>query len=203
MRIVIIDYGSGNLRSVQKGFEKAGFSATVSNNVNVVSDATHLVLPGVGAFSSCMKNLEQLHLLEPIKKAITYGKPYFGICLGLQILFTEGEEFGAFPGLDILSGKVVRFPKTIRKVPHMGWNQIHIEKEIGILSAIPENSYFYFVHSYYGVPEKADCIATTTEYDGLSFTSAIVKDNIFACQFHPEKSQAMGLTLLSNFAKQG
>jgi glutamine amidotransferase len=202
MKIVIVDYGSGNLRSVQKGFEKAGHTAAVSNSVNAVSEATHLVLPGVGAFSECMKNLDQLHLLEPIKKTITDGKPYLGICLGLQILFTEGEEFGAFPGLDIISGKVIRFPPAVRKVPHMGWNQIGIQQETPILSGIPQNSYFYFVHSYYALPEGNASVATTTEYDGFSFTSAIVKDNIFACQFHPEKSQAMGLTLLSNFAKQ-
>ncbi|MEK7286543.1 MAG: imidazole glycerol phosphate synthase subunit HisH [Nitrospirota bacterium] len=202
MKIVIVDYGSGNLRSVQKGFEKTGHLATITNNPNDILDATHVVLPGVGAFSTCMKNLEVLHLLGPIKKAITDGKPYLGICLGLQILFTEGEEFGSFPGLNIIPGKVVRFPKTVRKVPHIGWNQIHIENKSDVLGGIAENSYFYFVHSYYGVPEKQDCVATTTQYDGVTFASAITKDNIFACQFHPEKSQAKGLALLSNFAKQ-
>ncbi len=201
MNIVIVDYGSGNLRSVQKGFERGGYAAIITSSPNAVSDATHLVVPGVGAFSACMKNLEQLHLLKPIKQAILAGKPYLGICLGLQILFTEGEEFGAFPGLDIIPGKVVRFQESRLKVPHMGWNQIHVKKETPCLSDIPENSYFYFVHSYYGLPKEENCVAATTEY-GIDFPSAIARDNIFACQFHPEKSQALGLRILSNFARQ-
>ncbi len=205
MKIVIVDYGSGNLRSVQKGFEKGGYSAVISSRPDVVSEATHLVVPGVGAFSECMKNLAQLRLLKPIKQAITGGKPYLGICLGLQILFTEGEEFGSFPGLDIIPGKVVRFPEGHLKVPHIGWNQIHIEKETHCLAGIPQQAYFYFVHSYYGLPKEEtkekNCVVTTTDY-GISFPSAIARDNIFACQFHPEKSQAMGLKILSNFASQ-
>jgi len=216
MKIVIVDYGSGNLRSVQKGFERGGYTAIVSSSPEIVSSATHLVVPGVGAFSECMKNLEQLQLLKPIKEAILAGKPYLGICLGLQILFTEGEEFGSFPGLDIIPGKVIQLGATAPggntglvgpvedrplKVPHMGWNQIRIEKETPLLAGIPQNEHFYFVHSYYGVPNDKSDIATTTEY-GVSIASAIARDNIFACQFHPEKSQAMGLKILSNFAKQ-
>ena len=201
MKIVIVDYGSGNLRSVQKGFEKGGYSAIISSSPDVVSSATHLCVPGVGAFSECMKNLTRLSLLKPIKQAISAGKPYLGICLGLQILFTEGEEFGSFPGLDIIPGKVVRFPKGDLKVPHIGWNHVHIEKQTSMLSGIPQNEHFYFVHSYYGIPNEKSDIATTTEY-GISFPSAIARDNIFACQFHPEKSQDLGLRILSNFAKQ-
>jgi len=201
MNIIIVDYGSGNLRSVQKGFEKGGYSAIISSSPNAIAEATHLVVPGVGAFSECMKNLEQRRLLKPIKDAIVSGKPYLGICLGLQILFTEGEEFGSFPGLDIIPGKVVRFPENRLKVPHMGWNQIHIKKESPLLAGIPENEYFYFVHSYYCLPKDENCVATTTDY-GMTFPSAIARNNIFACQFHPEKSQAMGLKLLSNFTRQ-
>jgi len=201
MKIVIVDYGSGNLRSVQKGFEKGGYSAAISSSPDIVSNATHLVVPGVGAFSECMKNLERLRLLKPIKEAILAGKPYLGICLGLQILFTEGEEFGTFPGLDIIHGKVIRFPTNALNVPHIGWNQIHIEREIPCLSGIPHNSYFYFVHSYYGVPIDKRNIAATTEY-GILIASVIARDNIFACQFHPEKSQALGLRILVNFAQQ-
>ncbi|MBI3358753.1 MAG: imidazole glycerol phosphate synthase subunit HisH [Nitrospirae bacterium] len=200
MKIVIVDYGSGNLRSVQKGFEKGGHSAIISSSPELVANATHLVVPGVGAFSECMKNLERLHLLKPIRAAILGGKPYLGICLGLQILFTAGEEFGSCPGMDIMPGKVVRLPNTV-KVPHIGWNQIHIEKETPVFSGISQNEHFYFVHSYYGIPNEKSDIAATTEY-GVSFTSVIARDNIFACQFHPEKSQAMGLRILSNFAKQ-
>ncbi len=202
MKIVIVDYGSGNLRSVQKGFGKVGAFAEISSSPQSVSNATHVVVPGVGAFSECMKNLGRLHLLKPIGTAIQAGKPYLGICLGLQILFTEGEEFGSCPGMDIISGKVVRFPEGTLKVPHMGWNQVQIghKAPVQMLEGIPEGAYFYFVHSYYGLPKESDCIAATTEY-GISFPSAIAQDNIFACQFHPEKSQEIGLRLLSNFAK--
>jgi glutamine amidotransferase len=200
MKIVIVDYGSGNLRSVQKGFERAGYASVVSSSSTVVSEATHLVVPGVGAFPDCMKNLEALHLLKPISEAIRVGKPYLGICLGLQILFSEGMEFGVHPGLGILPGTVGRFPQNELKVPHMGWNQIRIEKKSPFLEEIPDGAYFYFVHSYYGDPKEPDWVATTTEY-GVRFPSSVSRDHLFACQFHPEKSQQMGLKLLSNFAR--
>jgi len=178
-----------------------GAEATISENPRIVEDATHLVVPGVGAFSECMKNLERLRLVKPIQAAIRAGKPYLGICLGLQILFAEGEEFGDHPGLGIIRGKVARFPKGPHKVPHMGWNQIQIQQTTPLLDGIPQESFFYFVHSYYGRPEETHWIAATTEH-GISFPSAVAHDNIFACQFHPEKSQSVGLRLLSNFAKQ-
>jgi len=200
MKIVIVHYGSGNLRSVQKGFEKIGAVAEISDCPFVIADATHLVVPGVGAFSECMKNLERLNLIKPIQQSIRTGKPYLGICIGLQILFTEGEEFGPCPGLDMIAGKVIRFKQGSLKVPHMGWNQILIQKETPMLDQIPNQSYFYFVHSYYGVPDPSHDVATTTEY-GVTFPSAIARDNLFACQFHPEKSQALGLQLLENFTK--
>lgn len=200
MKIVIVDYGSGNLRSVQKGLERVGYHSTVSSDPNVVSEARRLIVPGVGAFPECMKNLDRLGLLKPIREAIETGKPYLGICLGLQILFAEGTEFGSHPGLGFIRGKVVRFPENELKVPHMGWNRIRIEKKNPFLEGIPDGAYFYFVHSYYGLPEEADWVATTTEY-GVRFPSSISRGRLFACQFHPEKSQQMGLRLLANFAK--
>ncbi len=199
MNLVVVDYGSGNLRSVQRSFERAGFASTITRDPNVVAEATHLVVPGVGAFSDCMDNLEKLQLLEPIRAFIQADKPYLGICLGLQILFSEGTEFGSKPGLGILPGQVVLFPKNELKVPHMGWNQIQIQKETPLLKDIPNGSYFYFVHSYYGQPAAKECIATTTDY-GLEFPSAVSQGRLFACQFHPEKSQEMGRKLLENFA---
>lgn len=200
MKIVIVDYGSGNLRSVQKGFERAGYAAVMTSDPKLLSEASHLVVPGVGAFPECMKNLDALGLLKPIADSIRAGKPYLGICLGLQILFTEGLEFGRHPGLDIIPGQVVRFPEGVLKVPHMGWNQIRIEKKTPVLEGIPDGAYFYFVHSYYAVPKEPEWVATTTEY-GIAFPSSIARDNLFACQFHPEKSQAMGQKILANFAK--
>ncbi len=185
---------------MQRSFERAGFVSTITPDPNVVAEASHLVVPGVGAFSDCMGNLEKLDMLDPIRAFIQAEKPYLGICLGLQILFTEGTEFGSRPGLGILPGQVIRFPKNELKVPHMGWNQVQIEKEIPHLKGIPDHSYFYFVHSYYGNPSERDCIATTTEY-GTRFPSAVSQGRLFACQFHPEKSQQMGRQLLENFAR--
>lgn len=205
--IAIIDYGMGNLRSVQKGFERVGHNAVITRDPVDVSNASHVVLPGVGAFKDCMENLERYRLIEPITKAIGSGKPFLGICLGLQLLFTEGEEFGRHKGLGIIKGKVVRFPpepQTIDnrlKIPHMGWNDIRFTthgSRFTVFKDIPDGSYFYFVHSYYVVPEDEGVIATTTNY-GIEFTSSIWKDNIFACQFHPEKSQKVGLQILKNF----
>ncbi len=205
MVISIIDYGMGNLRSVQKGFEKIGAQAAVINTPQQVADAEAIVLPGVGAFKNCLENLDSLKLITPILKSIESGKPFLGICLGLQILFTESEEFGSSPGLDIIKGKVVRFKtdKTASdtphlKIPHMGWNSITLKKECPYLTDIQDRTYLYFVHSYYVKPKNNDVIATTTDY-GIEFVSSILKDNIFACQFHPEKSQKTGLKILKNF----
>lgn len=199
MKMVIVDYGMGNLRSVQKGFERVGVDATISRDPNVVSEATHLVVPGVGGFKDCMENLKTHDLLEPIREIINADLPYLGICLGLQILFSEGTEFGSHPGMGIIAGKVLRFPRTELKIPHMGWNQIQVAKASPILEGIPEGSFFYFVHSYYGLPDEADWVATTTDY-GTPFPSAVSRGRLFACQFHPEKSQGIGMRLLSNFA---
>ncbi|OGP32618.1 MAG: imidazole glycerol phosphate synthase, glutamine amidotransferase subunit [Deltaproteobacteria bacterium GWC2_42_11] len=195
----------GNLRSVQKGFERVGHKCIITRNPKDILDASHVVLPGVGAFKDCMENLQNYGLIEPILNVINDGKPFLGICLGLQLLFTESEEFGIHKGLDIIKGRVVRFDFSniegsddIIKVPHMGWNNIKILQDAPLLKDIPDNSYFYFVHSYYVVPEDEDVIATKTDY-GIEFTSSIWKDNIFACQFHPEKSQKMGSMILKNF----
>jgi glutamine amidotransferase len=202
----------GNLRSVQKAFEKTGHQARIIRSPQEVLDAKALVLPGVGAFKNCLKNLESLNLIAPLVSCIKSGKPYLGICLGLQILFSESEEFGRTQGLDIIKGKVVRFPEGMvensgasitsqvrLKIPHMGWNSIAIKKRPPCLEEIKGGSFFYFVHSYYVVPEKSDVIATTTHY-GIEFVSSIWQDNIFACQFHPEKSQSLGLKILGKFA---
>ena len=197
--IAVIDYGMGNLRSVQKGFEKAGFDAVVTDNAVTIDNASHIVLPGVGSFRDCMRNLEDRELVDPILKGINKGKPFLGICLGLQILFEKSEEFGNCSGLGIIRGKVVRFPASRLKVPHMGWDRIKKLRENPVLKDIDDGSFFYFVHSYYVVPAD-DVTSTTTEYGNI-FTSSIYQDNIFACQFHPEKSQDDGLKVLKSFGE--
>ena len=195
--IAIIDYGMGNLRSVEKGFLKVGADARVVTDRKAVDDAQAIVLPGVGAFRDCMRNLEQMALIEPIVRSIQKGKPYLGICLGLQVLFTESEEFGIYKGFNVIKGKVVRFRIDL-KVPHMGWNAVKILKRPPIFNGIHDESFFYFVHSFYVVPSDNDIVATTTDY-GITFTSMVWKENIFATQFHPEKSQESGLSILKNF----
>jgi glutamine amidotransferase len=208
--ISIIDYGMGNLRSVQKAFEKAGHEARVIHKPQEVRDARALVLPGVGAFKDCLKNLEELDLISPVLQSIQAGKPFLGLCLGLQILFSESEEFGITPGLDVIRGRVIRFPGSLTnptesaqsrlKIPHMGWNAVSIKRRPPCLADIPDESFFYFVHSYYVLPEDQNVVATTTHY-GATFTSAIWKDNIVAFQFHPEKSQTLGLQVLRQFGE--
>lgn len=195
--IAIIDYGMGNLRSVEKGLQKMGIDVRVVSDPRKIDDAAGVVLPGVGAFRDCMNNLERLSLVEAILRSIEKGKPFLGICLGLQVLFTESEEFGPCRGLDVMPGRVVRFRGGL-KVPHMGWNTVKILREAPIFDGIADGAFFYFVHSYYVIPKQEDVIATTTDY-GCTFTSAIWRENIFATQFHPEKSQQIGLSVLKNF----
>jgi glutamine amidotransferase len=197
--IAIVDYGMGNLRSVEKGFKKVGVEAKVTSSARDIDDASAVVLPGVGAFRDCIRNLTDLSLTGAIAKAIQKGKPYLGICLGLQVLFSESEEFGRCTGLDVLRGKVVRF-QIKEKVPHMGWNTVKIVRRPPVFSDIPEDAYFYFVHSFYVVPDDEAVVAGTTDY-GISFTSMVWKDNIIATQFHPEKSQETGLKVLAGFGK--
>ncbi len=197
--IAIIDYGMGNLRSVSKAFEAVGHQTIVTRDSSTIQNASHVVLPGVGAFGDCMTNLRQYGLIEPIKAAIRSGKPFLGICLGFQLLFTESEEFGRHEGLDILPGRVRSFSRDqALKVPHMGWNQIAIQSPCPVFEGIADGSNWYFVHSFFVDPCEKQITATMTTY-GLSFTSSIWKDNVVACQFHPEKSQAVGLQLIKNF----
>lgn len=197
--IIIIDYGMGNLRSVQKGFEKVGFDARISSDPNEVRKADKVVLPGVGAFGDAMHNLREAGMIEAIDETVKAGKPFLGICLGLQLMFETSEEFGLHKGLGILPGHVKLFPPGL-KIPHMGWNQADIQKDDPILKDIPDGSSFYFVHSYYVEPSNPADSATLTEY-GIRFTSIASQDNIFGIQFHPEKSSAMGLRILKNFGE--
>ena len=197
--IAIVDYGMGNLRSVSKAFETVGHQAIVTRDAAAIQNASHVVLPGVGAFGDCMANLKQYDLIEPILAAIRSGKPFLGICLGFQLLFTESEEFGRHDGLNIFPGKVRAFAANqALKVPHMGWNQVNIQSDCPLFKGIADRSNWYFVHSFFVDPQDKDITAAVTTY-GVSFTSSIWKDNVVACQFHPEKSQAVGLQLIKNF----
>lgn len=207
--IVIVDYGMGNLRSVHKALERVGFQASVTQDPAEVEKAAGLIVPGVGAFKKAMENLQELGLVNPIIEFVESGKPFLGICLGLQLLFSGSDEFGFQKGLSLFKGRVVRFPfshpaasppKDLLKVPHMGWNTVHIHKRPPVLDGIADGAYFYFVHSYYPVPEEQEIVATTTDYGG-EFVSSVSRGNLFACQFHPEKSQSVGLKLLKNFGR--
>ncbi len=197
--IAIIDYGAGNLRSVQKGFEKVGFSAQVTSDKGVISRSHGVVLPGVGAFKDAINLLARTGLGDSVIEAIKKGKPFLGICLGLHLLFSESEEHGLHEGLGIIEGRVIRFPGG-RKVPHMGWNVIKKVKESRLLSEVEDGSYLYFVHSYHGMPKDESLIATTTDY-GIEFVSTIEKGNLFAVQYHPEKSSELGLKILQKFGE--
>jgi imidazole glycerol-phosphate synthase subunit HisH len=200
-KIAIVDYGMGNLRSVQKGFEKVGCPAIVTSDPAVVASAEKVVLPGVGAFEDAIAELKRKNLVTPVLDAIHSGKPLLGICLGLQMLFETSYENGRHQGLGVLKGDCVRFELPDQfAVPHMGWNQLMIRRPAPVLEGLTEGTYVYFVHSYYVVPEDVQVIATETDYGG-HFCSMIWRDNIFATQFHPEKSQAEGLKILKNFAE--
>ncbi len=196
--IVIVDYGMGNLRSVEKAFEASGARPKISASVKDIEKAEKLVVPGVGAFTHAMKELKARKLVEPIKEKIESGAPYLGICLGLQLLFSRSEEGEHVKGFNVIPGQVVRF-KGKMKIPHMGWNTLEIKKKhCPIFDHLRADEYFYFVHSYYGVPEDPSWVLTRTVY-GPRFCSSIWKENIFATQFHPEKSQSSGLRIIKNF----
>lgn len=203
--IAVIDYGMGNLRSVEKALERVGGDARITADPHVIRDARGAVLPGVGAFADCMRNLEKFKLIHPILDFVSSNRPFLGICLGLQLLFAESFEFGRHEGLGIIPGIVTRFsgehfigPGKL-KVPHMGWNQVRWEKgKMAPFDAAGDNQFFYFVHSYYVIPRDDICVAGTTEY-GVEFVSAVSRGNIFATQFHPEKSQLPGLAILKSF----
>jgi glutamine amidotransferase len=200
--ISIIDYGMANLRSVQKGFEHVGAEARIISRPEEIDSADRLVLPGVGAFADAVATLREKNLIEPIRRHIERGKPFLGICLGLQMLFDVGYEDGEHRGLGILPGRCVRFDvdqKQGLKVPHMGWNQLHFERRSPLSRDLPEGCCVYFVHGYHVEPADQSVIATTTDYGG-NFVSSVWRDNVMATQFHPEKSQQIGLQMLKNFA---
>ena len=209
MNIVIIDYGMGNLKNVQNAFDYLGYPSKITDGYRDIERASHLVLPGVGGFKDAMLTLKQKGLIEPVKAAINSGKHFLGICLGMQLLFETSEEFGHSEGLAVLKGKVVKFNEdNTPLIPHIGWNDIEILKQAnepapatrgaGMFNGIKNNAFFYFLHSYYCVPEENITVATCYYYE--KFAACIKKDNVFACQFHPEKSHTGGLTLLKNFA---
>jgi glutamine amidotransferase len=196
--IAVIDYGRGNLGSVENALGRLGMRAVVTENPRVIEDARALVLPGDGAFHDAMANLQARGLLEPIRSALDEGRPFLGICLGYQLLFTESEEFGQGKGLDVLSGVVRRFPVGL-KVPHMGWNSVEHTGDLAIFDGVPSGAHFYFVHSYYPTTGEASLTTATCTY-GVTFPAAVGRGSLFATQFHPEKSQRWGLRLLENFA---
>lgn len=197
--IAIVDYGMGNLRSVQKAFEHVGASADIVKDSQAIDKASHVVLPGVGAFGDAMRNLNGAGLIAPIQKAVADGRPFLGICLGLQLMFSESEEMGHHRGLDLLPGKVVKFPQGER-VPQIGWNAVRYEKKTPLFDGVPDGSYFYFVHSFYVVPENKDDAIGITDY-GLDYVSVAGSGCAYGVQFHPEKSQDAGLKILQNFSR--
>ena len=195
---MLVDYGMGNLRSVQKAFELNGARPKISSSVRDVEKAGKIVLPGVGAFTHAMQELKKKKLITPLKEKIKSGTPYLGLCLGLQLLFSRSEEGGRVKGFDIIGGPVKRFRGDL-KIPHMGWNTVKLKKRnCPIFKGVEDENYFYFVHSYFGVPEDPAWTLGVTRY-GRNFCSALWKDNIFATQFHPEKSQQIGLKVIKNF----
>ncbi|MBF0142839.1 MAG: imidazole glycerol phosphate synthase subunit HisH [Magnetococcales bacterium] len=205
--VTVIDYGSGNLRSVAKALEKVGGRVVVRNTPEGIESSDRLLLPGVGAFGDCRRNLEATGFWEPVLRHVASGKPFLGICVGMQLLFTEGTEFGTHPGLDLIGGRVVGFsrempdpadPSRHLKVPHMGWNRVRQEMPHELWQGIPDASHFYFVHSFHCLPDDPRVLAGSSDY-GVRFVAAVIRDNIVAAQFHPEKSQDHGLRLLANF----
>jgi glutamine amidotransferase len=199
--IVIVDYGMANLRSVQKAFERVGAGAEITSDPQAVARCDKLVLPGVGAFRDAIAKLRETGLDKPIVEHIGKGKPFLGICLGLQLLFTRSTEDGDYAGLNVLPGEVIRFPEVPGlKVPHMGWNQLHFRNDCPLFRGLPQESAVYFVHSYFAVPTDPGLTSAEADYP-TPFTAAVWKDNLYATQFHPEKSQAVGLKMLENFAR--
>jgi len=199
--IAIIDYGMGNLASVQNAFIKMGFEAYTTSNSDEILSADKVVLPGVGAFADAIRNIRNLGIDQAIHELIKRETPFMGICLGLQLLFSESYENGIHKGLDVIRGRVEKFDLPAEyKVPHMGWNQLAINPASQLLEGIPTGSYFYFVHSYYVVPEDEAVVVGRTDY-GLDFVSAVEKGKLFACQFHPEKSSELGLKIIKSFGE--
>jgi imidazole glycerol-phosphate synthase subunit HisH len=205
MKIAVIDYGIGNIRGILNAFENQGANVFLTNNKDEILESDGVVLPGVGAFSHGMVNLEKYDLIDVIKKYVTLGKPFMGICLGMQLLFEESEEFGVTQGLGLISGKVIKLPtkdSQNEKLPHISWNELN-EKNISwgetILMDVKKGSDMYFVHSFVAQPRDSDNILSTTEYSNYHFCSSVKKNNIYGCQFHPEKSGPTGLKIINNF----
>jgi glutamine amidotransferase len=199
--LAIVDYGVGNLRSAQKAFERLGRAAEITSDADRIASAPAVVLPGQGAFGTCMQNLAAAGLTEPVRQAALSGRPFLGICVGMQLLFEESEESPGVRGLGLFGGRVVRFPRDRElKVPHMGWNQLRIVRHVPVLSEVDDGDWVYFVHSYHPVPSDPGVIATTTSY-GIDFVSSVGRDNVWAAVFHPEKSQRVGLRLLHGFVR--
>ena len=209
-KIVIIDYGLGNLFSVQYACSAVGLESVITADRNIIMRSSGIILPGVGAFGDAMNNLKRLDLINVIKDCVELKKPFLGICLGMQLLFTESEEFGMHKGLDIIKGKVVKFKQTGEgraiKIPQVGWNQIYFNKkrfnpgQAHPLKGISDGEYMYFVHSYCVVPDEEDVVCTATEYENIRYCSAVSKDSVFAAQFHPEKSGIEGMKIYKNWA---
>ena len=195
--MAVVNYGVGNLRSIRRGLEKAGANVEITHNPTGLRNSDAIVLPGVGAFAPAVKNMAPI--ADVVAEAMKSGKPILGVCLGLQLLFTRSSEGGSIRGLDFISGEVVKLPETV-KTPQMGWNTIDFAKSHPLLEGVKEHSYVYFVHSYYPQPSDPEVIVATTEY-GVRFPSMVAKKNLFATQFHPEKSSKTGLTILKNFVR--
>lgn len=201
MKIALLDYGAGNLSSVANALRQLNLPVIVTDEPSVMESCSHVVLPGVGSFGDCMAQLSVRGLVGPLRKWLQSGKPYFGICLGYQILFDSSEESPGVEGLAHIPGKVVRFPRDLgEKIPHMGWNAaVPIRPDQGRWNGLGKSPYFYFVHSYYPQPIDAGVVAATTNYGTQEFAAAVERPNLLACQFHPEKSQAAGLRLIRNY----
>ncbi len=197
--LCIVDYGAGNLRSVQKAFEHVGVQAVIGRERDALMSASALVLPGVGAFGAAMRSLEEQGFVEPLLARIEAGVPFLGVCLGLQVLFEGSEEDPEVPGLGLVHGQVRALPPTV-KVPHIGWNQVEYCVDSDLFEDIPDGSAFYFVHGYAGVPRSAGDALCMTDYDGVKFVSGVKAENVAGVQFHPEKSSTLGLRLYRNFA---
>ncbi len=197
--VTVVDYEAGNLRSVVKALERVGAQPVVTSDPAQVLKATALLLPGVGAGDAAMGALHQRHLVEAIREYVALGRPFLGVCLGLQLLMESTEE-GEAPCLGVLKGRVVRLPQGL-KVPHMGWNQVHFRGEHPVFQGIPQGSNFYFVHSYYAKPRDPSVVAGVTDYDGVQFCSAVARGSLAATQFHPEKSGDTGLRIYENFVR--
>lgn len=197
--IGIVDYGRGNLRSVEKGLEKIGYSARILESPGELAQVQGIILPGVGAFADAMESLNRGGWAEPLISFAESGRPFLGICLGMQVLFEAGEEHGEHKGLGLMPGRVVKFPPG-RKIPHMGWNKLFQEQKSYLMNGIPNEAFFYFVHSYYAEAEDNEIVIGSSEY-GVRFPALVGRDNVWGAQFHPEKSSPWGLKLLENFGK--